>query len=130
MYFLKKKIILRGTISIGHCRGHDCIMLTFDFEGFYENHRRLLSKTTLDEKMGCFCLTSDKPKIKIFDSAAQGDDFECLRPHGTITLSIGKKYNIPTGDIRFDGQYENSVRIWPKHTEQRKHFLLLDRTPL
>ena len=53
-----------------------------------------------------------------------------MRPQGTITLSIDKKYNIPQINIRFDGWYENSVRLWPKHTEQREHFLLLERTPL
>ena len=37
---IKKISYLKGTISIGH----DCIILIFDFEGFYDNHRRLLSK--------------------------------------------------------------------------------------
>ena len=45
-------------------------------------------------------------------------------------MSIGRKYNIPIVDIRFDGWYENIVRLWPKHSEQREHVLLLDRTPL
>ena len=40
---LEKRDYLKGTIYIGHCRGHDCIIL-FVFEGFYDNHRRLLSK--------------------------------------------------------------------------------------
>ena len=34
---------LRGQISLVHCRGHDFIML-FYFDGFYDNHRQLLSK--------------------------------------------------------------------------------------
>ena len=59
-----------------------------------------------------------------------GDDFDYLRPQGTITLSTDRKYNIPLVDIRFDGWYENSVRLWPKHTEQGNYFLLLQRTPL
>ena len=46
-----------------------------------------------------------------------------------ITLSVDRKYPVPLIDIRFDGWYENSVRLWPKHTEQREHFLLLQRTP-
>ena len=41
---LEKRDYLKGTIHIGHCRGHDCIILLFVFEGFYDNHRRLLSK--------------------------------------------------------------------------------------
>ena len=40
----EKKGYLKETISIGHCRVHGCIILIFDFEGFYENHRRLLSE--------------------------------------------------------------------------------------
>ena len=59
-----------------------------------------------------------------------GDDFDYLRPQGTITLSTDRKYNIPLVDIRFDGWYENSVRLWPKHIEQGNYFLLLQRTPL
>ena len=59
-----------------------------------------------------------------------GDDFKYLRPQATITLSIDRKYNVPLIDIRFDGWYENSVRLWPKHSEQREHFLLLEKTPL
>ena len=31
---------LTGTISLVHC----CIMLVFDSDGFYENHRQLLSE--------------------------------------------------------------------------------------
>ena len=80
--------------------------------------------------MGCFFSNNDEPKIKIFDSMPPGDDFNYLRPQGTITLSIDRKYNIPLVDIRFGGWYENSVCLWPRHTEQRDHSLLLQRTPL
>ena len=59
-----------------------------------------------------------------------GDDFDYLRPQWTITLSIDRKYHMPLIDIRCNGWYENSARLWPKHTEQWKHFLLLERTPL
>ena len=38
----EKRDYVRGTISIGHCRGHDSITLIFIFEGFYEDHSRLL----------------------------------------------------------------------------------------
>ena len=41
---IEKRSQLKGTIIISHCRGHDCIILIFCFEGFYDNHRRLLSK--------------------------------------------------------------------------------------
>ena len=50
-------------------------------------------------------------------------------PEGTINLSVDRKYQVPLINIRFDGWYENSVRLWPRHTEQREHFLLLQRTP-
>ena len=81
--------------------------------------------------MGCFFQgINNESKIKIFDCTPPGDDFDYLRPQGTITLSINRKYNIPLVDIRSDGWYENSVRLWPKHTEQRDYFLLLQRTLL
>ena len=35
-------IYVRGTINIGHCRGHHCIVLIFISERFYEDHSRLL----------------------------------------------------------------------------------------
>ena len=52
--------------------------------------------------MGCLSSKSDEPKIRICDCTPTGDDFEYLRPKGTITLSIDRKYNIPIIDIRFD----------------------------
>ena len=39
-----KREYLKGTISLGHCRGHNCIILVFYFDGFYDNHRRLFLK--------------------------------------------------------------------------------------
>ena len=80
--------------------------------------------------MGCLCSKCDEPKIKIYDCTSPGDDFDYLRPKGTITLSIDRKYNVPVVDLRFDGWYENSVRLWPQDPEQREIFLLLERTPL
>lgn len=35
----KKRKYLSGTISLCHCRGHDCIRLVFYFDGFYETDR-------------------------------------------------------------------------------------------
>ena len=43
---------------------------------------------TLDKKMGCACSKSDEPKIRIYDCTPPDDDFEYLRPNGTITFSI------------------------------------------
>ena len=40
----EKRDYVRGTIKIGHWRGHGCSILIFIFEGFYEDHSRLLSE--------------------------------------------------------------------------------------
>ena len=39
-----KKNHAKGTISLCHCRGHNCVMLVCSFEGFYNTHVTLLSK--------------------------------------------------------------------------------------
>lgn len=49
--------------------------------------------------MGCFFFSSDEPKIKIVDCTPPGDEFNCLRPQGTIMLSIDIKYSISLIDI-------------------------------
>ena len=36
-----KRSHVKGTISLCHCRGHDCIMLVLSFDGFYDMHVRL-----------------------------------------------------------------------------------------
>ena len=35
---------LKGEITIRNCRGHDTILILFDFKGFYQQHVRLLSR--------------------------------------------------------------------------------------
>lgn len=35
---------LKGGVSLVHCKGNDCIVLVFYFNGFYENYKRFLSK--------------------------------------------------------------------------------------
>ena len=37
----KKKKYIKGTISLCHCRGHDCLVVRFYFDGFYETDRIL-----------------------------------------------------------------------------------------
>ena len=39
-----KSKYFKGKIIIGHCKGHDCIMLFFYFDGCYDNYTRLLPK--------------------------------------------------------------------------------------
>ena len=127
-----KREYLKGTISLGHCIGHICITSVFYFDGFYDNHRRLFSKTFFKNKNNELSIFSKnyEQKIKIFDCTLPGHDFNYLLPQRTITLNIDRKYNIPLFDIRFDGWYENNVCLRPKHTKQKDHFLLLQRTPL
>ena len=36
-----KKIYFQGTISLCHCRGHNCLIVHFCFDGFYEKDRGL-----------------------------------------------------------------------------------------
>ena len=78
--------------------------------------------------MGCIFSRNDKPNIKIHHCIPPSNEFGYLSPQGTITFSLDRKYNTPIDDIRFDGWYENSVHLWPKHTEQREHFLLFEIT--
>ena len=73
---------------------------------------------------------SNEPKIKIFHCTPPDAAFDYLRPNGTISFSVDRKYNVPVVNISFDGWYENSVHLWPYHTEQKEHFLQLERTPL
>ena len=73
---------------------------------------------------------SNEPKIKIFDCKPPDAAFDYLRPNGTISFSVDRKYNVPVVNISFDEWYENSVHLWPYHTEQKEHFLQLERTPL
>ena len=39
-----KKKLLNGEIILTHCRGHGTILIFFCFEGFQEQHIRLLSR--------------------------------------------------------------------------------------
>ena len=73
-------------------------------------------------------MRNNKLNIEIFDLTPPGDEFNYLRPEGTVTLGIKRKYQVPIINIIFDGWYENSVCLWAKHNAQRKHFSLLQRT--
>lgn len=82
--------------------------------------------------MGC-CLSKIKKNvwnIEILDYTPHGSEYDYLRPQRTITVNINKKWNIPVIDINFDGWYEHSIRLWPKHNVQRENFLFSERTPL
>ena len=79
--------------------------------------------------MGCLfskCSNSSyEPKIKIIDCTPPGAAFDYVRPNGTISFSVDRKYNAPVVDIRFEGWYENCVRLWSYHTEQENIFYSL-----
>ena len=62
------------------------------------------------------------------DFFVKGQEFDYLRPKGHLIYKIDSDYNVPKIDIYFDGWYVNSVRLWPKGNEARKHFLRMERT--
>ena len=74
----------------------------------------------------CF---SKEPIVKIFDEIPKGEQYDYLRPEGTIVYSIDRTYNMPMIQIIFDGWFETSARLWPKDNAARENFLLLERTP-
>ena len=82
-------------------------------------------KIILDKKNGLPLFRKWWAKIRIYECTPPGDDFDYMRPKCTVTFSIDRKYSIAVVNIRFDGWYENSVRLWPKHTEQREQFCYL-----
>ena len=94
---------MRGIVSLVHCRVHDCIMCLMVFMIIIDYCYQ--ENFTLDTKMGCL-FSRNELKIRIFDLTPAGDESEYLRPQGTITLTIDRKYNAPLMDIRFDGWYK------------------------
>ena len=74
--------------------------------------------------MVCIFSKNDEPSIKIFECIRPNNEFDYFRPQGNITFSLDRKYNIPIVDIRFNGWYGNSVRLWSKHTEQIRTFFV------
>ena len=47
---VEKRSYLKGTINIGHCRGHECIILIFCFKWFYDKHRDNCQKIFILDK--------------------------------------------------------------------------------
>ena len=78
--------------------------------------------------MGC-CFSSNEPRTKMFDQTAPRENFNYLRPEGTITFIDDRKYNISLINIQFDEWFERSVCLSPKDNRQRENFLLLERAP-
>ena len=110
--YLKEKVIA------SHCRGHNCIILLFDFKYFEDTHRRLSSRNFfyVNNK---YVLTmgtrySKKPKIKIVVNIKKGFQYNYLRPNVETVLTIDKIYSFPLFNNYIDGWYSNSVRLWQK----------------
>ena len=79
--------------------------------------------------MGSCCSRKQKLKVKIVDTIDKSQEFDYLRPKGRLVYKIDSVYNVPKIDIYFDGWYANSIRLLPKISEARKHFLRIERTP-
>ena len=56
--------------------------------------------------MGC-CFSLNEPRKTFFDQTPAGENYSYLRPEGTITFSLDRKYNVPVADTQFDGWFEN-----------------------
>ena len=42
-FLIGQKFNLKGTITIWHCKGHNTMIMYFEFDGFHRNHRRFFS---------------------------------------------------------------------------------------
>ena len=62
----------------------------------------------------------------MYDCIPPTEDFDCLRPDGSIIVSIDRRYNVSMFKSRFDGWYESSVHLWPKYIEQNGCVLSFD----
>lgn len=93
-----------------HCKGHDTIILLFDFKHFEDTYLRLLSIIVdsgefFFEKMGC-CFSRKHVNIKVIDNIKNGKRFDYLRPKGELVLSINEIYGVPLISVNFDDWYK------------------------
>lgn len=77
----------------------------------------------------CLC-KKNVSNIEVADYIPYGSSFHYLRPCGTITVNLDRKWNVPVIDIDFERWYEKAVHVWPKDNVVRENVLLLERTPL
>ena len=59
--------------------------------------------------MGSCCC---KKKIKIVNKLPREEQFDCIKPSGKIILSYDEQFEVPRFEIKFDGFYETTMRIW------------------
>ena len=76
------------------------------------------------------CFSSNTSNIKITDETPVGEQFDYLRPEGTITYTIDRMYDVPEIEINLNGWYKSSVLLWPKYPRMRSNFLRIKRMPL
>lgn len=61
-----------------------------------------LDNIIVDKKNIGVLISLNEPKIKVFDQTPASSHFHYLRPNGTITFSVGRKYNVPLFEMQFD----------------------------
>ena len=76
----------------------------------------------LVKEMGC-CFSLNELRIKIIDLTAPCENYSYLRPKGTITFTVDRKYNVILVDTQLDCWFENTFHLWPMETEQREFFV-------
>ena len=92
----------------------------------YKRQYCLCQKTTLLVKqIGC-CFSVNECRIKIIDLTAPCKNYSYLRPKGTITFTVDRKYVILV-DIQLDGWFKNTFHLWPKETKQREFFCSINK---
>ena len=77
--------------------------------------------------MGCVSSKNNKVKIKIVDIIDKMKSLTIFHQKA-IFLKMDSIYNVSKIDVLFDNRYTNSIRLWSKTEEARKHFLRIERT--
>ena len=54
------------------------------------------------------------PEKLFFDQTPAAENYSYLRPEGTITFSIDRKYNVLVADTQFDGWFEKNCSLLAK----------------
>ena len=72
--------------------------------------------------MGC-CFSLNEPRTKIIGLTAPCENYSYLRPKGTITFNVDRKYNVILVDVQLDSWFENIFHLWLKETKERELFV-------
>ena len=79
--------------------------------------------------MGSSLMTKKSRKIKIIDVTPKGKSFDYLRPKGEIVVIKDEDFDTSCFEIRAEGRYSATVRLWPKLNNQMESQCFHDRTP-